>query len=160
MGVPSYFPEKRKLCIQNLTQKRKQRPVVTLQQLIYYNIFILRLWLTNTGRSGQGVQFMNFSSQMFFNHINHGYRAGILKKRFLWLFLSYMVVTTYCYYEKVQRTMRLAPVSYLLKRSSSCKKKSPVCMLQMQLASMNVFYNVINGRGYLFQKLVVTLRLF
>ena len=58
---------------------------------------------------------MNFPSQMFFNDINHGYRAAILKKSSLWLLPSYMAVATYCYYEKVRRTMRTAVVSYLLK---------------------------------------------
>ena len=35
-----------------------------------------------------------------------------LKKYSLWLFLFYMAVATYCYYEKVRRTMRIAIVSY------------------------------------------------
>ena len=30
---------------------------------------------------------MNFPSQIFFNDINHGYRAAILKKSSLWLLL-------------------------------------------------------------------------
>ena len=58
---------------------------------------------------------MNFSSQIFFNDINHGYRAAILKKNSLWLLPFYMVVATYFYYEKVRRTMRTAIVSNLLK---------------------------------------------
>ena len=58
---------------------------------------------------------MNFPSQIFFNDINHGYRAAILNKSSLWLLLSYMAVATYCYYEKVRRAMRTAIVSYLLK---------------------------------------------
>ena len=43
---------------------------------------------------------MNFPSQIFFNDINHGYRAAILKKSSLWLLPSYMAVATYCYYEE------------------------------------------------------------
>ena len=39
-GVRGYFLEKRKLCMQNLTKERKKPPVVILQQLIFYNIFI------------------------------------------------------------------------------------------------------------------------
>ena len=34
---------------------------------------------------------MNFPSQIFFNDINHGYRAAILKKNYLWLLPFYMV---------------------------------------------------------------------
>ena len=29
---------------------------------------------------------MNFPLQLFFNHIDHDYRATILKKNYLWLF--------------------------------------------------------------------------
>ena len=58
---------------------------------------------------------MNFLAQIFFNDINHGYRAALLKKRSsLWLLLSYMAVATNCYYEKVRRMMRTAIVSYSL----------------------------------------------
>ena len=48
-------------------------------------------------------------------HINHGYRAAILKKNCLWLLPFYMAVASCCYYEKVRRTMRTAIVSYLFK---------------------------------------------
>ena len=58
---------------------------------------------------------MNFPSQIFFNDINHGYRAAILKKNSLWLLPFYMVVATYFYYEKVRRTMRTVIISNLLK---------------------------------------------
>ena len=37
---------------------------------------------------------MNFASQIFFNDINNGYRAAILKKNSLWL-PFYMAVATY-----------------------------------------------------------------
>ena len=57
---------------------------------------------------------MNFLSQIFFNDINHGYRAAILKKISLWLLPFYMVVATYFCYEKVRRKMRTAIVSKLL----------------------------------------------
>ena len=59
---------------------------------------------------------MNFSSQIFFNDINHGYRATILKKNSLWLLSFFMAMATYSYYEKVRKTMCTAIVSYLLKR--------------------------------------------
>ena len=51
---------------------------------------------------------MNFPSQIFFDDINHGYRAAILKKNYLWLLPLNMVVATYFYYEKVRRMMRTA----------------------------------------------------
>ena len=111
MGVRGYFLKKRKLYIQNLTKERKQLPVVILQKSILYNIFIRSLWLRIIKRSDQGVY---FPSQIFFNDINHGYRAAILKKCSLWLLTFYMAVATYCYYEKVRRKMRTAILSYLL----------------------------------------------
>ena len=58
---------------------------------------------------------MNFL--LFFNDINHGYRAVILKKNSLWLLPFYMAVATYFYYEKVRRTMRNAIISYFLKET-------------------------------------------
>ena len=57
---------------------------------------------------------MNFASHIFFNDINHGYGASILKKNCLWLLPFYMIVATDFYYEKVHRTMRTAIVSNLL----------------------------------------------
>ena len=60
---------------------------------------------------------MNFPSQIFFNDINRGYRAAILKKNSLWLLPFYMVVATCFYYEKVRRTMGSAIVSNLLNYS-------------------------------------------
>ena len=64
---------------------------------------------------------MNFPSQIFFNDINHGYRAVILKKNSLWLLPLYMVVATYFYYEKMRRTMRTAIVSNLFKSTTDAK---------------------------------------
>ena len=58
---------------------------------------------------------MNFLSQIFFNDINHGYRATLLKKKSLWLLPLYMVVATYFCYETVGRAIRTAIVSNLLK---------------------------------------------
>ena len=114
--VRGYFLKKRKLCMQNLTKERKQPPIVILQESTFYYTFIQCLWLRIIWRSNQGVQFMNFPSQIFFNDINYVYRAAILKKSSLWLLLSYMAVATYCYYEKVHRSMRTAIVSYLLNK--------------------------------------------
>ena len=56
-----------------------------------------------------------FSFTDIFNDINHGYKAALLKKNYLWLLSFYMDVTSYCYYEKVCRRMNTAVVSYLLK---------------------------------------------
>ena len=67
-----------------------------------------------------------FSFADIFNDINHGHRAAILKKKFLWLLPFYMGVATYFYYEKVRRTMRTAIVSYLLKQKT-LKQKSIFC---------------------------------
>ena len=114
MGVQGYFLNKQKLCMKNLTKERKQPQVAILWQSIFYNISIRYLWLRIIRRSDQGVQFMNFPSQIFFNDFNHSQRAALLKKSSLWLLPFYMFVATYCYYEKVHRTMRTAIVSYLL----------------------------------------------
>ena len=58
---------------------------------------------------------MNFPSQVFFNDINHDYRAAIMKKNYLWLLPFYMAVATYRYYENVCRMMGNGIVTYLLK---------------------------------------------
>ena len=58
---------------------------------------------------------MNFPVQVFFNNINHCYRADILKKHSLWLLLLFMAAATYCCYEKVYRMLCTTAVSYPLK---------------------------------------------
>ena len=103
--------EKTDILYAELNEERKQPPVVILEQAILYIIFILYLCLRIIGTSDQ---FMNFPSQIFFNNINHGYRAVILKKYSFWLLPFYMIVPTYFYCEKVRRTMRTAIVSNLL----------------------------------------------
>ena len=45
-------------------------------------------------------------------YINHGYKVAVLKKNSLLLLPFFMSVATYCYYEKLRRTMRTAIVSY------------------------------------------------
>ena len=84
-------------------------PVVILQQSIFYNLFILCLWLKIIRRSDQSVYFMKFSSHIFFNDINHGCRAAVLQKNYLWLLPLYIAVA-----EKVRRTIRTAVILYLL----------------------------------------------
>ena len=46
---------------------------------------------------------MNFPSQIFFNDVNYGYRAAVLKKNSLWLLPFSMAVVFYCYNEKLRR---------------------------------------------------------
>ena len=98
MGIRGQFPKKRKICWQNLTKEWKQPPVVILQQASLSNIFILCLQIRIIRRSDQGVQLMNFPSQIFFNDI--GYKAALLKKNSQWLLSIYMDVASYYYYEK------------------------------------------------------------
>ena len=62
---------------------------------------------------------MNFPSQIFFNDINYGYRAALLKKSSLWLLPFNMAMVSYCFYEKVRRTMRTAIVSYFYSFSAA-----------------------------------------
>ena len=102
MRVRGQSLEKRKLCLQNLTKEWKQPPVVIVQQAKFCNIFILCLQIRIIRQSDQGVQLMNFSSQIFFNDI--GYKAALLKKNSQWLLSIYMDVASYCYYEKGRRT--------------------------------------------------------
>ena len=110
MGVRVQFLKKRKLCLQNLTKEWKQLPVVILQQANFCNIFILCLQIRIIRRSDQGVQLMNFPSQIFFNDI--GYKAALLKKNSQWLLSIYMDVASYCYYEKWRRTNALLKYFY------------------------------------------------
>ena len=67
---------------------------------------------------------MNLPSHIFFEDINYGYRAAILKTNFLWLLPFYMVMATYFYLEKMRRTMRTAVVSSLLKYKILIKNKA------------------------------------
>ena len=134
------------------------KPVFILQQANFYDIFILCLWLKIIRISSQGVQFMNFSLQVFFNDINHGYRAAFLKKNSLWLLLFYMAVASRRYYEKMQRTMRTAIVSYLLKYFYSFSaaelnnfesedfRNFHAKRMIMEIAMMKILNNCISGR--------------
>ena len=100
MGIRGQFLKKRKICLQNLTKEWKQPPVVILQQANFCNIFILCLQIRIIRRSDQGVQHINFPSQIFFKDINHGYKVVLLKKNSLQLLSIYMDVASYCYYGK------------------------------------------------------------
>ena len=58
---------------------------------------------------------MNFSSQIFFNVINHGYRQSSYIKEEIFVAVSILCgVATYFYYEKMRRMMRTAILSNLL----------------------------------------------
>ena len=114
MGVRGQFLKKRKLCLQNLTKEWKQPLVVILQQANVCNIVILCLWLRIIRRSDQGVQFMNFPSQIFLV-ILIMVTEQLHERKILCLLLFYMAVATYCYYEKVCRMILTATVQYLLK---------------------------------------------
>ena len=139
MGVRGYFLKKWKLCMQNLTKvERKQPPVVILQQSIFYNTFVRCLWLRIIRRSDRGVQFMNFSSQMFFNDINYGYRADILKKSFygcfrliwLWLLITLMKRCAGRCALELYRTS----LNHLCPREAQC---NPVFLLIMVLCGLS-----------------------
>ena len=51
---------------------------------------------------------MNFPSQIFFNDINHRYRAAILKKNSLWLLPFYMAVAAYYFGDFIVRDIKIA----------------------------------------------------
>ena len=70
--------------------KRAEAATVILEQAILYSIFILCLCQRIIGTSNQDAQFMNCPSQIFFNDINYGYGAAILKKNSLQLLPFYM----------------------------------------------------------------------
>ena len=116
LAVRGYFRKGRKLYMQNLTKARKQPPVVILQKLNYYNIFIRCFWLRIIRSPIKVYLVYEFTFTDVFNDINHGYRAAILKKSSLWLLPFYMAVAIYCYYKNVRRTIPIAIVSYLLKK--------------------------------------------
>ena len=78
----------------------KQLPVVILWRAIFYNIFILCMWLRITRTSIRVL-----GSWIFFHRYFLKSRAAILNKNSLWLLSFYMAVEAYFYYEKVYRTM-------------------------------------------------------
>ena len=97
---------------------------------------------------------MNSPLQIFFNNINHGYRAAILKKNVLWLVPFYMVVATYFYYEKVSRTMRTAIVSNLLNRNLR-KRKAMYFFSNFTLQDYWVTGDPWTLLGYFFRSIMV-----
>ena len=62
---------------------------------------------------------MNFRSHIFINNINHGYKAALFKKNYLWLISFYMDLASYCYYQKMDTTMRTAIASYFYSFSAA-----------------------------------------
>ena len=97
---------------------------------------------------------MNSPLQIFFNNINHGYRAAILKKNVLWLVPFYMVVATYFYYEKVSRTMLTAIVSNLLNRNLR-KRKAMYFFSNFTLQDYWVTGDPWTLLGYFFRSIMV-----
>ena len=69
--------------MQNLTKKRKQPPVVFLQQVIFYNIYLRYVCGLESVEDLIKVFCSWIFRHIFFNDINHGYRADILKKNYL-----------------------------------------------------------------------------
>ena len=128
MGVQGQFLKKRKLCLQNLTKEWKQPPVVIVQQAKFCNIFILCLQIRIMRQSDQGVQLVNFPSQILFNDI--GYKAALLKKTSQWHLSIYMDVASYCYYENGctmnARSLEVMSATFLLvcficQKESTCE---------------------------------------
>ena len=72
-------------------------------QYIYY-VLVAK----NHEKIRSGCLFQEFLFADIFDDVNHGYRAAILKKNSLWLLSFYIVVASYCYYEKVSRTVNTA----------------------------------------------------
>ena len=82
--------QKWKLCMQNLTKERKQPPVVFLSQAIFYNIFILCLWVRIIRTSDH--EFMNFLTILIMVTEQLYWRlyCGCFRFIWLWLLLSVM----------------------------------------------------------------------
>ena len=106
--------------MQNLTKEQKQPPAVILQQAVFlqyiYSVLVVKNHQNIRSRWGF---FHKFCFTDIFNDINLSYRAGILKKNYSGLLPFYMAVATYCYYEKLCRTMCTAIVSFLFNNKIS-----------------------------------------
>ena len=98
MGVRGYFLKKQKLYMQNSTKERKQPPVVILQKLIFYNIFIRCLWLRIIRRSNKVFSLWIFllifcltilimvKEQLYWRKV----LCGCFRFRWLWLLIAIM----------------------------------------------------------------------
>ena len=73
---------------------------------------------------------MNFSSEVLFNDINHGFRATILKKRSLWLLPFFMAVANIAIMKKCaeQCTLQLyhTSLSYIFDSDLETKVEKPL----------------------------------
>ena len=76
--------------------------------------FLQNIHSVHVTKNYQKIRSRCLVHELSFTYINHGYRAAILKKNSLWLLLFYMAAATYCYHQKVRRTMCTAIVSYRL----------------------------------------------
>ena len=136
--------------MQNLIKERIQLPVVILQQATFYNIPILYLRLRTIISSDQGVQFMNFFSQIFFNDINHDQRAAILEKNslwllpFLWLWLLISIMKTYA--EQYHTSLKELEIYLLLLEKLSYKLCEKSFLQLNVLSRLKVFTGKNNYR--------------
>ena len=106
-GYGVSFWKKWKLCMLNLTKERKQPPVVILQQVIFYDISILCLWLRII-RNPIKV----FSSWIFLNHV---LQSSYIEEKFI---VAAPVLYGCGYWFllwKGSQNVRTAIVSYLFK---------------------------------------------
>ena len=70
---------------------------------------------------------MNLPSQVYFNDVNHGYRAAILKKNSLWLLPFYRVVATISIMKRWPE--RCPPQLYQTSLICMLRKKGGICLV-------------------------------
>ena len=91
MGIRDWFVKKTEALYATFNKRVEAATIGYSATGDFCNMFILWLWLKIISRSYLGLYFIrNFPSQMFFNDINHGYRAAILKKTPMWLLAFHM----------------------------------------------------------------------
>ena len=94
-----------------------------------------------------------YSFTYIFNDINHGYKAALLKKNYLWLLSIYMNVASYCYYEKKRRTNAHSLNIFILFQLQSwiiLRVRTKILSRNfyakiLETAMMNIFNNCIAG---------------
>ena len=114
MGVKgSFLKKKTEALLAELNERVEAATTIYSVTGVFLEYICSMLVVNNRQKIRSRCLVHEFSFTDIFNNINHGYRAAILNKNSLWLFPFYMAVVTYCYYEKVHRTMRTAIVSYI-----------------------------------------------
>ena len=115
--VPSYFLKKKTKALYSELKKRAEGATSSCSAT---GDFLQYIYSVLVAKNHQKIRSRclvhEFFYPDFFNDIKYGYRGAILKKNYLWLLPFYMAVATYCYYEKVRRTMRISIVWNLLKK--------------------------------------------